>query len=295
VALELEPAHVFWDNDAVVQGRFLIGELLRAADTGAEIRGHRVVCINPGTGLGGCIAEIAGDGTLEVFTDSHISELVLHPVTLERELGRIVLRVATTATAESLELAAEAGGASSRRRLLSAAGKQAEDLLSGSGVAALATALAQAVRELAPRTALFAEVADGGGAETTIDGARLSRLLDQPGCPGAEGAGFVAEVAGRGLARLVALINRGQASKCPGFPQWSAADLQRLRGTDRFVLGGGLTGTPLGRAMLATARRILGDRDDLRFYEMARIADEAGAIGAFSLLPAALVQRLSAR
>ena len=58
------------------------------------------------------------------------------------------------------------------------------------------------------------------------------------------------------------------------------------------MLGGGITGTPLGQRMVGGARRLLSDWPELEIFEMARVVDDAGALGALSLIPVDLRRRI---
>jgi hypothetical protein len=289
-ALDLPRDRVFWDNDAVVQGRHLIGELLRDPATTGHLHGQVVVCINPGTGLGGCIAEVAGDGSIEVFTDSHISELLLHPVELERPLGGYHAAARSTPDGSTIDLDLRLRGRVSGVRLDSPVGKQAEDFLSGTGLELIAAGLEGCAAELVPSGSLFDEP------EASIDGALLSELVTRgTETTAACAARFVGDLGGRALMRLLVMLRDGTAAKSPGFPDWSPADLDRLRGVSRFVLGGGITKTELGQRMITGARNTLCCWDDLQLYEMDYIADDAGALGAFSLIPRHRVKKNTAR
>jgi hypothetical protein len=295
-ALAIPRTRVFWDNDAVVQGRFLIAELLQRPSAAAQIRGHELVCIHPGTGLGGCVAAVLDSGTVTVFTDSHISELSLHPLRFTGKVGAAALAVSTTARAEAIRLELTLAEHVHTRDLASPAGKQAEDFIAGSGIELIARELASLWSESGQDPELFA--GGKGCPERGIDGALLSQLLEAaPGCeppaPAGQAARFVADLAGVALARLIRVLHSGEASKTPGFPDWSQHDMTRLRGVSRFVLGGGITKTRLGCRMIARARTELHDIDDLHLFEMARIADGAGVIGAFFLIPDEIRQALS--
>jgi hypothetical protein len=282
-ALDLSRSRVFWDNDAVVQGRFMIGELLRDRDSSAELQGHAVVCINPGTGLGGCVALVSDDDTIEVFTDSHISELLLHPVELERELGPFRAVVRSTADGSHIGLEARVEKAQHGELLASPVTKQAEDFLSGTGLSLIAAGLDRCAAQLLPSGHCFAEHIE------EIDGALLSALLEggSDSTP-TRVARFIGELGGLALSRLLIELRDGSAKKSPSFPDWSEPDLDRLRGVCRFVLGGGITGTPLGQYMIAEARQRLRGWPELTLFEMDEIADDAGALGAFSLIPDSL-------
>jgi hypothetical protein len=288
-ALELPPSRVFWDNDAVVQGRWLIGELLRDPETAAGLAGHPVVCINPGTGLGGCVAEVEAQGDIEVFTDSHISELLLHPLELVGELDAVQVAVRSTADASTITVEARLAKEEHGQLLSSPAGKQAEDFLSGTGLSLIAGGLECCASRFLRSESCFGVAADD------IDGAVLSGLLKADDDTVAfRAADFVGSLGGRALARLLSILRDGEAKKSPSFPDWSEAELDRLRGVSRFVLGGGITRTPLGQRMITDARELLSGWPDLRIFEMDCIADEAGALGAFSLIPDDLRRELEA-
>ncbi len=280
-ALGLPSNQIFWENDAVVQGCFLISELLRRPDAAALIRGRPVVCINPGTGLGGCVAQVTSDGETRVFTDSHISELKVDPIRLAREIGGQHLRVRSTPATATIEVAVN----DRTRSIPSPAGKQAEDFISGTGVSLIASALERLGAEVNPGLSLFldpsgaikGELKGSEGISTRV----LSGLLtsNEPS-RAAAAARFVGDLGGLGLAQLVRVLNAGQPQKCPGFPDWTPADSQRLRGVSRFVLGGGITKTALGRHMIAKARHELRHMPELVLFEMGHITADAGALGA---------------
>jgi len=282
-ALGLPEDRVFWDNDAVVQGRHLIGELLRVPESADKVEGHAVVCINPGTGVGGCVAEVLADGAVEVFTDSHVSELLLHPVELARDLGPLRTAVRSSADASVVEVEIRVGGEESLERMQSPVGKQAEDFLSGTGLAMIAAGLERCADRVLPSRTLF------GAIDSAIDGAMLSTLIADGGdTTVTRAARFVGDLGGVALARLLEVLHDGAAVKSARFPDWSRAELDRLRGVSVFVLGGGITKTPLGQRMIAGARSRHPEWTDLRIFEMDEVADDAGVLGAFSLIPADL-------
>src|SRR5262245_24956684 len=72
--LSLDESRVFLDNDAIVQARHTILELLKDPRAAAQLYGETVVSLNPGTGLGGSVAFVGRDGKIENFTDGHLSE-----------------------------------------------------------------------------------------------------------------------------------------------------------------------------------------------------------------------------
>jgi hypothetical protein len=103
----------------------------------------------------------------------------------------------------------------------------------------------------------------------------------------ARAARFVGDLGGLALARLMTVLHDGTAVKSVPFPNWSPTDLERIRGVTRFVLGGGITSTPLGQHMVGAARSHLAHWPELELFELEQVAD-AGALGAFSLIPAPL-------
>jgi hypothetical protein len=288
-ALDLPRSRVFWDNDAVVQGRWLIGELLRDADSTAILLEHSVVCINPGTGLGGCVAEVDVQGGIEVFTDSHISELLLHPLELVGELDALQVAVRSTADASTIQITARLGKEEHGLLLNSPVGKQAEDFLSGTGLSLIAGGLERCAGPLIESGSCLGVPADA------VDGELLSGLLEADAETVAHRAAmFMGSLGGHALARLLSILRDGTAKKSASFPAWPETELDRLRGVSRFVLGGGITRTPLGMRMIAEARGLLSGWSELRIFEMDHIADEAGALGAFSLIPEDLRRELEA-
>jgi hypothetical protein len=282
-ALELSSDRVFWDNDAVLQGRYLIGELLRDPASAPRLEGRVVVCINPGTGLGGCVAEVGEDRSVEIFTDSHVSELLLHPIDIRRPLGSLHATTRSTPDASAVKIEVRRHGQVRRERLVSPNGKQAEDFISGTGLVAFAVALERTARQLDPPMSCFDLVPEAIGGET------LSGLLERGGDGvAARAAALVGDLGGLALARLLQALHDGSAEKAPSFPDWSPSDLHRLRGVSRFVFGGGITGTALGHRMITGARQRLSEWSDLQLFQMNDVADDAGALGAFSLIPDSL-------
>lgn len=286
-ALSLQPEHVFVDNDAVAQGLYLISKLLQESQT---LQRHNVVCIHPGTGLGGCVAEVTAGGEVEVFTDSHISELSLHPCRHTAVLDGHRAELQTTPQGLQLCLDEHA------QDLLSPAGKQAEDIVSGSGIAMQAQALDRAFAQLG-KPQPFAQgchhlLPEGG----VIDGRLLSVLVsDGADAPptAIQAARFIAEFAGTGLFCLTHILHTGTCSKTKGFPNWSSADQERLRGVTHFVFGGGISQQPLGNLLLSRARQLWADKGILvHFFEFEAITNQAGALGALSLVPLAKREQL---
>jgi len=228
-------------------------------------------------------------GDIEVFTDSHISELCLHPLELAADLGGLEVSVRSTATAHTIEIEVKRRGATHEISLLSAEGKQAEDFISGSGIARIAGAIEEAAGHLHPPASCFGTIGAGLDPEQIrVDGVLISDLLATAGA-GADSrrraARFIGDLAGQALARLLNRLHDGRARKASGFPDWSEAEMNRLRGVSRFVLGGGITKTPLGQHMIAHARHTHSSWEGLVILETGQLADEAGALGAFSLIP----------
>lgn len=277
-ALGLPRSRVFWDNDAVVQGRHLIGELLREPEAGSRLRGHVVVCINPGTGLGGCVARV-DDDSIEVFTDGHISELLIHPVELSADLGPVAVTARSTVDGSSIEIDARSGGSAATERLSSPDAKQAENFIAGSGLERIANVVEKCCSRLEQPVRCFAYV------NRTVDGRAMSDLIgaDQD-TTAARAARFIADLGGLAVARLMTVLHDGSARKSAPFPDWSPTDLDRLRGVTRFVFGGGIRRTPLGQHIIKKATSQLAHWPALELFEREQIAD-AGALGAFSLIP----------
>ena len=276
--LALHPSRVFWENDAVVQGLYLIDDLLRDPEERDRLIGQTVVCINPGTGLGGCIAEV-GDDFIQTFTDGHISELLIHPVEHSASLGAIGTRALSSADGTHIDLEIHGGSSILRERMISPDKKQAENFISGPGMERIASLLDDLCARCGPPIPCFAN--DGRAS----DGRMLSDLISS----GSEStavwaARFVGDLGGYALARLMTVLHEGTSVKSDPFPDWSPAEIDRLRGVTRFVLGGGISRTPLGQRMIEFARNRLADWPELEIFERNQAAD-AGALGAFSLIP----------
>jgi len=287
VGLGLEKDRVFWENDAVVQGRQLIGGLLDDPVKAEIIREQVVVCINPGTGLGGCLAEVGPD-RIEVFTDGHISELLLHPVEVKRDLGGIPTAVRSSADGAVIGIELWTDRAVATREIASPELKQAEDFLSGRGLTRIAVGVEDCRAELDAERSCFGPAAGG------VEGRRISELIEGGGSDiPSQAARFIGDLGGVALARLMTLLHEGRAFKTSSFPDWSAEDRERLRGVTRFILGGGVSSTPLGRYMIAVARARLAGWPELHLLECETSAD-AGALGAFSLIPEAMRRALEA-
>jgi hypothetical protein len=280
--LGLLPDRVFWDNDAVLQGRYLIGELIGDPSSAGRMAGHVVACINPGTGLGGCVAEVSDDHTIEVFTDGHVSELLVHPADLEADLGPLAARIRSVSDASEIVVEVWRGRQTEQLRLRSPDRKQAEDFIAGTGLESIAAGLERCSLRLDPPVSCFGRSVDG------IDGAALSALLQEgDDSSAARAARFIGDLGGLALSRLLQALHDGTARKGPTFPNWPVSDLDRVRGVSRFIFGGGITGTALGRHLISGARARL-DWPELELFEMERVAGDAGALGAFSLIPEVL-------
>ena len=277
-ALGLSPSRVFWDNDAVVQGLYLIDDLLRDPKSRGRVFGRTVVCINPGTGLGGCVADV-GEDSIEVFTDGHISELLIHPVELSASLGAVEVRALSSADGTRIELEIRAGRSSVHDSLISPDTKQAENFLAGTGMERIANLLDALCARCSPPIPCFA---DEGRA---VDGRMLSDLISSGSdSTAARAARFVGDLGGHALARLMTVLHDGTALKSAPFPNWSPAEIDRIRGVTRFVLGGGISRTPLGQRMIESARERLAHWPELEIFVRDQVVD-AGALGAFSLIP----------
>jgi hypothetical protein len=277
-ALGLSPSRVFWDNDAVVQGLYLIDDLLRDPISRGRVIGRTVVCINPGTGLGGCVAD-AGQDSIEVFTDGHISELLIHPVELSADLGAAEVRVRSSADGTRIELEIRAGKSSVLDSLISPDTKQAENFLAGTGMERIANRLDALCAQCSPTIPCFADDT------RAIDGQMLSDFISSGSdSTASRAARFVGDLGGHALARLMTVLHDGTAVKSAPFPNWSPAEIDRIRGVTRFVLGGGISRTPLGQRMIESARDQLAHWPELEIFVRDQAAD-AGALGAFSLIP----------
>jgi hypothetical protein len=274
---------VFWENDAVAQGRHMIGELLGDPESAGLLEGHTVVCINPGTGLGGCVAHVE-DGLIEVFTDGHVSELLIHPVELAADVGPITVAARSSDDGATIHLAALSATAKVSESVRSPNVKQAENFISGSGLTRMATALEACCARVSPPVTCFGPVDHG------LDGRSLSDLIEaDTGSTATRAARFIGELGGLAMARLMTVLHEGSAVKSAPFPTWSSADLRRIRGVTRFILGGGITDTPLGRLMISQARSQLAHWPELEIFDREQVAD-AGALGAFSLIPAEILR-----
>lgn len=294
--LGLPIERVFIDNDAVVQGRHLIWLLLDNPALRGGLLDERVVCINPGTGLGGCVAAVAADGAIEIFTDSHVSEISLQPFSFAQQVGPVQVAVATTAAVERYAIDLVHGDRRHALTLVSPSGKQAEDLIAGTGMAAVARTLDAGLAALGLGTPLLTAAQRLDPVNSAIDGKLLSACLvlqreDSLGELASACAGFVAALAGAAMHELMQRLRAGDARKGGDFPQWSAADQARLHGVRRFVLGGGITRAPLGRTIEAVVRSAWRG-SDVEIYTLPDVTDEAGACGALTLVPAALRRQL---
>jgi hypothetical protein len=277
-ALGLSPSRVFWDNDAVVQGLYLINDLLRDSKTRNRMIGRTVVCINPGTGLGGCVADV-GENSIEVFTDSHVSELLIHPVRLSASLGEIEVQALSSADGTHIEIEIRGASSSVHDSLISPETKQAEDFLAGPGLERIANLLDALCARCSPPIPCFA---DEGRA---IDGQMLSDLISSGSdSTAARAARFVGDLGGYALARLISVLHGGATVKSAPFLDWPPAEVERIRGVTRFVLGGGISRTPLGQRMIESARDRLAHVPEVEIFVRDQVAD-AGALGAFSLIP----------
>jgi len=283
---------VFVDNDAVVQGRYLIHALLDDPALRPALLDQRVVCINPGTGLGGCVAEVSASGAIEVFTDSHVSEISLQPFAFAQRIGSAQVTVATSVAVERFSIDVASGVRKHALTLVSPSGKQAEDLIAGTGMAAMAQALDAGLAAIGLGTPLLDAAQRLDPIRGAIDGKLLSACLalgpqGPPGDLAPACAGFIAALAAAALCELMQRLRSGEVRKGGDFPQWSSADRQRLCGVRRFVLGGGITREPLGRAIEA-AVRAAWHGSEVEVFTLPDLTDEAGARGALSMVPAAL-------
>lgn len=278
--LGLEHGRVFWENDAVVQGRHLIHELLEDPAVESTLRDHEVVCINPGTGLGGCVASVGHDA-VEVFTDGHISELLIHPLKVTGNLGAATVVVRSSGDGRNIGLELRAGDTVFEDEIESLECKQAEDFLSGEGLARIANGLERSCGRFEAAGSCFG-VGDGA-----VDGKLVSGLIEAGGesLP-VQAARLIGDVGGAALARLMTGLRDGMMVKSELFPDWALEDMERLKGVTRFILGGGVSSTPLGRHMAAVARAHLAHWPELHLFERDTLSD-AGALGAFSLIPEA--------
>ncbi|MBN2358916.1 MAG: hypothetical protein JXR83_05645 [Deltaproteobacteria bacterium] len=283
---------VFVDNDAVVQGRHLIQLLLDDPATRPRLLDQRVVCINPGTGLGGCVAAVNPAGAIEVFTDGHVSELSLQPFSFAQLVGDVKVKVATTDAIDRYQIEFFGRGRGHALTLASKSGKQAEDLIAGAGMAAFAQALDAGLSALGCDAPLLSEARRLDPIDAKVDGKLLSACLalgrSEPVSELAQAAArCVAALAGAALFELSRRLHLGSAHKGAGFPEWSADDVDRLRGVRCFVLGGGIAREPLGQEIAKQARGRWRDCE-VELFALPEVTDEAGARGALSLVPEAV-------
>ena len=167
-------------------------------------------------------------------------------------------------------------------------GKQAEDWIAGVGIEALALGL----------DALFRRAGKNGPFETAlagfknidkIDGRLLSALLELPAESefelGKQAALCIARAAAEALFALTKKIYAGQLRKTQEFPDWSEADLQRIRGTRHFVIGGGISAHALGRTMIAGAEQAWREEESSVCFHRPKGTADAGALGSLLLVP----------
>ncbi len=289
-SLHIEEGRLFVDNDAVVQGLYMIQTLLEG-ERCPLLLGEPVVCINPGTGLGGCVAEVSADAELQVFTDGHVSEISLHPCEVEGLLGEGMGRIRTLEDGAGLRVELDLSSRSVAQTLETPAGKQAEDCIAGVGLARLARGFEQAFGA-AGMGALLGQGGAALGLPPGLDGRLLSALLAEPERPGVDAravqtAELIADFAGQALLQLTRRLHSGQATKTRRFPSWSEADLQRLHGVRRFVIGGGIAPHPLGQRIVAVARQGWQEQGAEVSFLLPPRAEDAGALGALLLVPVA--------
>ena len=178
-----------------------------------------------------------------------------------------------------IELEIRAGRSSVHDSLISPDTKQAENFIAGTGMERIANLLDALCARCSPPIPCFA---DEGRA---VDGRMLSDLISSGSdSTAARAARFVGDLGGHALARLMTVLHDGTAVKSAPYPNWSPAEIDRIRGVTRFVLGGGISRTPLGQRIIESARERLAHWPELEIFVRDQVAD-AGALGAFSLIP----------
>ncbi|MFH1809772.1 MAG: hypothetical protein ABIJ09_13575 [Pseudomonadota bacterium] len=287
-SLEMPEDCLFVDNDAVVQGLALVQQLLEGSAR-ASYLGERVVCINPGTGLGGCVAEVSADGEVQVFTDGHVSEISLHPLTHGGSVGELQVHLTTTADASSLWLHVDDGENTRELSLATPAGKQAEDLIAGTGVARIVAGLDRLLGLDAEQGPLQRAAAQLGLGPRSLGGPLVSRCLEfNPTTPEQElardAAIWIADLTAAALLKLMHVLRDGTPRKTPRFDTWPAADVERIRGVRRFVIGGGIARHSLGGHMVQVAQEAWASAAKEVTVHAPDQSGDAGALGALFLV-----------
>lgn len=243
---ESRPHATYFFNDAIAQFRAILNEFPQAERT-RQI-GKCIIYINPGTGLGGGVALINADESIEMITDGHISQLLLPktPATVHFDIC----------------YAGHPFSIPYQTNLFT----QAESLISGLAIAQLAIAvdtfhqrnnMQPIFTPLLPKGSLLTAKAISQGIEKCLPGART----------GVANAvmGQILSFVGQKYGELCLAMHQGRLSKTFQQYQWSTNQIAQIQGCTAFVDGGDLLKTPFGQQILSARQAWLNKKNHTQF------------------------------
>lgn len=132
-------------------------------------------------------------------------------------------------------------------------------------------------------------------AEDILSGTSFSKMTGQPGTDfknpeSAETVRPVLECMGRGLAELVIKIYDGELKKISADADWPAADLQEIKGTHTFLMGGGMANNPFLMKIIGRTAQDKLREEGLKNVKFVSIADKEVTLAAANLVPSKLLQ-----
>jgi predicted NBD/HSP70 family sugar kinase len=249
------------ENDAVAQMRYGLLALLRDRAARAQLLGHRVVYLGPGTGMGGGVARIDAQGGVTPITDGHLFDLLVP------HIGGGTLTAEEVFTGPAMARDVARANAALSEPIEPARGGTLDEIL-------LNTQAPAAHRRAAE------EIAD-------VYGGILARIIE------AVHAGRIVKVRversadGRVIGRHVDEPDRA----------WGAQDIDAVRGVTRFLFGGfmgcsrGLGPRIRARALAELQRRGL---PDAQIFQVPATSGDAGVLGIASAVPEELIRRAGA-
>jgi len=281
-------------NDAISQMGYGTNELTKIPEIGEKLRHQRVCYIGPGTGLGGGFCRVNEDFSLEYFTDGHIFD-----IKIPRYTGLIPIEFELPGKYQGKKI--------NEHHRVGIQSRFAEDVLSGRAVRQIACEIDRHLIEHG-KEPLFLSLVSGYEHMTERERTKAlahnnnkspvnAKLIDaeilgkkdldenrERALPTAE---MLARFQGEMMGRLIECIYIGNIEKSTEEAQWSAEDIEKVKGTTNFIIGGSAgTKGEMGRIARETAIGYLRERfPDVEFNLFTiEQTENAGALGTASFL-----------
>lgn len=247
------------NNDAIVQMLAMLDDVLKSEGK-TKFYGEKVAYIGMGTGEGGGFAEVDRQGNVTVHTDGHVYDILLampgdiekiHAFNLEQEV-KLANALVTVGP--------EAANDPMLKKLQfdeSGTFVRSEDLLSGT-----------ALKKLTGR---------GGEEINSAEAAEEVRPM--------------LELMGRALAEQVERIHTGAFHKLNPEADWPERDLDQVRGTSHFLMGGGVANNPFVMGIIEEAAQARLAEKGIEGIEFHAVPDKATTLAAAHVVVPELLEQ----